>query len=26
VISGRLLDRLLGEQLADGGWNFEAER
>jgi len=26
VISDRLLDRLLGEQLADGGWNFEAER
>lgn len=24
--SGRLLDRLLGEQLADGGWNCEAER
>jgi hypothetical protein len=26
VISERLLDRLLGEQLADGGWNCEAER
>ncbi len=25
-ISDRLLDRLLGEQLADGGWNCEAER
>lgn len=24
--SDRLLDRLLGEQLADGGWNCEAER
>lgn len=24
--SHRLLDRLLGEQLADGGWNCEAER
>jgi hypothetical protein len=24
--SQRLLDRLLGEQLADGGWNCEAER
>lgn len=24
--SGRLLDQLLGEQLADGGWNCEAER
>jgi hypothetical protein len=24
--SERLLDRLLGEQLADGGWNCEAER
>jgi len=24
--SNRLLDRLLGEQLADGGWNCEAER
>lgn len=26
VISPRLADRLLGEQLADGGWNCEAER
>jgi hypothetical protein len=26
VLSDRLLDRLLGEQLADGGWNCEAER
>ena len=25
-ISDRLVDRLLGEQLADGGWNCEAER
>jgi hypothetical protein len=25
-ISDRLLDQLLGEQLADGGWNCEAER
>ena len=25
-LSDRLLDRLLGEQLADGGWNCEAER
>jgi hypothetical protein len=24
--SDRLVDRLLGEQLADGGWNCEAER
>jgi len=24
--SDRLLDRLLGEQLEDGGWNCEAER
>ncbi|WP_205679138.1 hypothetical protein [Aquisphaera insulae] len=24
--SGRLLERLLGEQLLDGGWNCEAER
>jgi hypothetical protein len=24
--SNRLVDRLLGEQLADGGWNCEAER
>ena len=24
--SDRLIDRLLGEQLADGGWNCEAER
>ncbi|HEX5437794.1 MAG TPA: hypothetical protein VFW98_11590 [Gemmatimonadaceae bacterium] len=26
VRSDRLVDRLLGEQLADGGWNCEAER
>ncbi len=26
VRSDRLIDRLLGEQLADGGWNCEAER
>jgi len=26
VQSSRLVDRLLGEQLADGGWNCEAER
>lgn len=26
VISERLLERLLGEQLEDGGWNCEAER
>jgi hypothetical protein len=26
VPSDRLVDRLLGEQLADGGWNCEAER
>ncbi len=26
VVSDRLVDRLLGEQLADGGWNCEAER
>jgi hypothetical protein len=26
VRSDRLLDRLLGEQLVDGGWNCEAER
>lgn len=26
VSSDRLVDRLLGEQLADGGWNCEAER
>lgn len=26
VRSGRLVDRLLGEQLSDGGWNCEAER
>jgi hypothetical protein len=26
VPSPRLVDRLLGEQLADGGWNCEAER
>jgi hypothetical protein len=26
VVSDRLADRLLGEQLADGGWNCEAER
>ncbi len=25
-VSDRLLERLLGEQLADGGWNCEAER
>lgn len=26
VASSKLLDRLLGEQLADGGWNCEAEQ
>jgi hypothetical protein len=26
VVSDRLVDRLLSEQLADGGWNCEAER
>ncbi len=26
VLSPRLADRLLGEQLSDGGWNCEAER
>lgn len=25
-VSGQLVDRLVGEQLADGGWNCEAER